>query len=267
MSSLAPTTVPLSLNLASVLREGRKREIFTWGRQPMSSFRRIATIPWVQKCIGFCAAEHLRLVSKTSSFAIDPPDFYDRADVPFIVAMWHGQHFMMPFFKREPLRAKVLISRHRDGEINAIAAERLGIGTIRGSGSHGQDFPRKGGVAGFRGMLEALAQGYNVALTADVPKMSRIAGRGIVQLARASGRPIYPVVPATSRRIQLDNWDRSAVNLPFGRFAIAVGEPIRVAADADDAALEDARRMVEAGLNRATERAYAIADGRAKDLD
>ena len=140
----------------------------------MSSFRRIATIPWVQKCIGFCAAEHLRLVSKTSSFAIDPPDFYDRADVPFIVAMWHGQHFMMPFFKREPLRAKVLISRHRDGEINAIAAERLGIGTIRGSGSHGQDFPRKGGVAGFRGMLEALAQGYNVALTADVPKECRV---------------------------------------------------------------------------------------------
>jgi len=46
---------------------------------------------------------------------------------------------MTPFIKtKESHRAKVLISRHRDGEFNAIAAERLGIGTIRGSGRYGQ---------------------------------------------------------------------------------------------------------------------------------
>jgi hypothetical protein len=235
----------------------------------MSSFKHIANLPWVQKCIGVSAAEYLRLVRKTSSFAIDPPDFYERVapDVPFIAAMWHGQHLMMPFFRRDPLRAKVLISHHRDGEINAIAAERLGIGTIRGSGTHGREFHSKGGVGGFKRMLEALVQGCNVALTADVPKVSRVAGLGIVQLARASGRPIYPVIPATSRRIQLDNWDRSTISLPFGRFVIAVGEPICVAAEADDAALEDARRMVEAGLNSTMERAYAIINNRGKDFD
>ncbi len=235
----------------------------------MKPLRRIGTVRWVQKSIGVLAAEYLRLVWKTNSFAIDPPDFYGRVapEMPIIVAMWHGQHFMMPFFRREQHRVKVLISRHRDGEINAIAAQRLGLGTIRGSGTSGRDFHRKGGATGFKAMLDALARSYNVALTADVPKVSRVAGRGIVQLARASGRPIYPVAVATSRRIQMKNWDRSAVNLPFGRFAIAVGEPIRVAADADDATLEEARRMVEAGLNGATERAYAIVDGRAKDFD
>jgi len=45
---------------------------------------------------------------------------------------------------KESHRAKVLISRHRDGEFNAIAVERLGIGTIRGSGDHGSAFHRKG---------------------------------------------------------------------------------------------------------------------------
>jgi len=227
----------------------------------MNSLRQLSTVPWVQKSVGVLAAEYLRLVWKTSSFAIEPADFYNRVDpeLPVIVAMWHGQHFMMPFFRRgHPV--KVLISRHRDGEINAITAERLGLKTIRASGSTGRDFHRKGGVAGFKAMLDSLAEGYTVALTADVPKISRVAGRGIVQLARASGRPIYPVAPATSRRIELDSWDRSAINLPFGRFAFAVGEPIRVAADADDAALEDARRRVEAGLNAATERAYAMVD-------
>ncbi len=230
----------------------------------MNSARRIFAVPWVQRSVGLLAAEYLRLVWKTSSLAIEPADIYTRVipDLPAIVAMWHGQHFMMPFFRRGH-RVKVLISRHRDGEINAIAAERLGLKTIRASGSIGGDFGRKGGVAGFMAMLDALADGYNVALTADVPKIARVAGRGIVHLARASGRPIYPVAPATSRRIELRSWDRCAINLPFSRFAIAIGEPIRVAADADETAIEHARRRVEAGLNAATERAYAMADGRA----
>ena len=113
--------------------------------------------------------------------------------------MWHGQHFLMPFIKRNDAahRAKVLISRHRDGEINARAAEQLGIGTIRGSGAHNGEFHRKGGAAAFTEMLDALAQGYNVALTADVPKVARVAGLGIVKLAQHSGRPIYPAAIAS----------------------------------------------------------------------
>jgi lysophospholipid acyltransferase (LPLAT)-like uncharacterized protein len=231
----------------------------------MVSLRRIGSAPWAQKTVGVLAAEYLRLVWRTNRFAIEPADFYERvvADMPIIAAMWHGQHFMLPFFKRQQHRVKVLISRHRDGEINAIAAERLGIETIRGSGTHQSDYHRKGGVSAFKKLCEALAQGNNVALTADVPKVSRIAGRGIVQLARASGRPIYPVAGATSRRIELHNWDRSSVNLPFGRFVIAVGAAIRVPMDADDAAVEAARQSVESELNATTERAYAIVDRRA----
>ena len=56
-----------------------------------------------------------------------------------------------------------------------------------------------------------------------------------------SGRPIYPIAMATSRRFELRNWDRTTVNLPFARGATVVPEPIRVAADADEAALEAAR--------------------------
>jgi hypothetical protein len=38
-------------------------------------------------------------------------------------------------------------------------------------------------------------------------------------------------------------------------------EPLRVPADADEAALEAARRALEIALDAATARAYAIADG------
>jgi len=159
----------------------------------------------------------------------------------------------------------VLISRHRDGEVNAIAAERLGIETIRGSGDTGGRFDKKGGVGAFQAMRDALRDNYTVALTADVPKIARITGMGIVMLARESGRPIYPVALATSRRYALHNWDRTTINLPFGRGAAVCGEPVRVPADADDAAMEACRRQLEDNLNGATERAYQIADRKGGD--
>ena len=116
-------------------------------------------------------------------------------------------------------------------------------------------------------MLSALQQGYNVALTADVPKVSQVAGQGIVMLGRLSGRPIYPVAVATSRRITLKNWDRSAVNLPFGTVAIVVGAPVRVPTDADEALLEQCRIAVEQELKKVTARAYAIVDRKDRHAD
>jgi lysophospholipid acyltransferase (LPLAT)-like uncharacterized protein len=218
---------------------------------------------WVQGAIGVAAAQYLRLVWRTTRSVLEPPDIYERidAELPVIIAMWHGQHFLMPFVKRPHDRAKVLVSRHRDGEINAIAAARLGVETIRGSGTHGTDFARKGGVYAFKEILAALDQGYTVAMTADVPKVARVAGLGIVKIAQASGRPIYPMAIATSRRIVLNNWDHTTVNLPLGRAGRVVGLPIRVPADADAATLELARKTVEESLNAITARAYELADG------
>jgi lysophospholipid acyltransferase (LPLAT)-like uncharacterized protein len=234
----------------------------------MFSSRRLAQTPAVQKAIGIAAAEFLRLVWWTNRLVLEPADFYEAVepDLPVIVGMWHGQHFMTPFFSRGH-RVKVLISRHRDGEINAAAARRLGVEPIRGSGDHGRRFDLKGGVAAFKTMLIALQDGYNVALTADVPKVSQVAGPGIVLLGRLSGRPIYPVAVATSRRITLENWDHSAVNLPFGTVAIVVGEPVRVPGDADEAMLEKCRIAVEQQLKQVTARAYAIVDRKDRHAD
>ena len=228
----------------------------------MSWVKRLVGSRPFQKTTGTVAAEYLRLVWKTTRLSIEPEGIYERVerDAPVIIAMWHGQHFLTPFVRRAQDRAKVLVSRHRDGEINALAVERLGIGAIRGSGHHGGGFVGKGGVSAFKEMLSALEQGYNVALTADIPKVARVAGLGIVKLASASGRPIYPIAIATRRRVELNNWDHTAVNLPFGRGGGVASEPLRVPADADDAALEAARRALEAALNAATARAYAIAD-------
>jgi lysophospholipid acyltransferase (LPLAT)-like uncharacterized protein len=222
-------------------------------------FRNVLRSSWVQRAVGFLAAEFLRLVWLTNRFSYDPVDVYDLVEpqMPAIFAFWHGQHFMTPFIKTKAThRGKVLISRHRDGEFNAIAAERLGIGTIRGSGDHGSAFHRKGGVGAFKEMVRALADDYNVALTADVPKRSRVAGLGIIMLARESGRPIMPFAMATSRFIRLKNWDRTTINLPFGRGALVGGDIMVVPSDADGETMERLRAQLEATLNDATRRAY-----------
>ena len=222
--------------------------------------RNVLRSSWLQRAVGFLAAEYLRLVWLTNKFSFDPPEVYEIVEPqqPAIFAFWHGQHFMTPFIKtKKSHRGKVLISRHRDGEYNAIAAERLGIGTIRGSGDHGSAFHRKGGVGAFKEMVRALEDDYNIALTADVPKRSRIAGLGIIMLARESGRPIMPFAMATSRFVRLHNWDRTTINLPFGRGALVGGEIIVVPPDADAETMEDLRARLEATLNDATRRAYA----------
>lgn len=221
----------------------------------------------MQHAVGYTAAEFLRFVWLTNRFTLDPPEVYKNIepDMPVIIAFWHGQHFMMPFLKLEQYSAKVLISRHRDGEFNAIAAERLNVGTVRGSGDHGTEFHRKGGVGAFKMMLRTLEEKINMALTADVPKVARKAGLGIIMLARESGRPILPVAIATSRFKRLNNWDRTVIHLPFGRGVIAAGEILWVPPDADGDTMQRLRVQLEERLNEVTSRAYRLV-GRDEDL-
>ena len=228
----------------------------------MRLWREIGRQQWAKVTIGVIAAEYLRFVALTTRFQLEPADIYERgeADMPIILAFWHGQHLLAPAARKIEHRVNMLVSRHRDGEINAIAARRLGVGTIRGSGNHGGSFVHKAGVAAFQSMLDSLAEGTSIALSADVPKVARVAGLGIIKLAQASGRPIYPSAIATSRRYVVNNWDRTTINLPFGRGAGVAAEPLSVPADADDAALEAARSLLEDRLNAATRRAYELVD-------
>ena len=135
---------------------------------------------------------------------------------------------------------------------------------MRGSG--GRDSSQqveKGGARALIALKRLLAAGNNVAMIADISHGTpREAGLGIITLARLSGRPIRPVALATSRRKVIHkSWDKTTINLPFGRASLVLGEPVYVPADAGEALLEEKRRELTASLNAATERAYAQADG------
>ncbi len=206
-------------------------------------------------------AAYLRLVQRTNRFVVEPQDVEANvyAKAPVIIAMWHGQHFMIPFIRRPQDRAAVMISRHGDGEINAVAVEALGFSTVRGSGAQRQDQVRKrGGAQALRAALQTLNDGISLGMTADVPKVSRVAGKGIVTLAQMSGKSIMPVAVVTSRRKDFKSWDCTSIGLPFGRGAIVFGEMIHVPRKTDAAGLEQARVAVQTGLDAVHERAYAL---------
>lgn len=224
--------------------------------------KRFGRHPFVLSAVGSFLAGYLRFVYRTNRFVLDPVDTHkaNEAHLPVIVAMWHGQHFMVPFAKPAHWPAKVMISRSADGEVNAIAARKLGLGLIRASGGrNAHQIKKRGGMRGFIEALKTLKDGESLAMTADVPKgPARKSGLGIVQLAKHSGRPILPVAVATSRSIELNSWDKASVNLPFGRGSIATGPLIQVPRDADDETLEMYRVKVEDGLNGVTRQAYNL---------
>lgn len=210
-------------------------------------------------------AGYLRFVQKTNRILHPAGDPYTGIDanVPAIVTFWHGQHLMQTFYRRSHDRCHVMISRHGDGAINAIAAEKLGMSVVRGSGAQRADQVRKrGGIQALRTMLTLLEAGEYVAMTADVPKVSRVAGDGIIALAQLSGRPIVPIAVVSSRRIDFSSWDAASLALPFGRTAIITGHALSVPRNADSRAKEQARRSLEAELDRIYALGYAALGSR-----
>lgn len=223
--------------------------------------RELGRKPLVQALAGGAFAGYLGLVRRTNRFLREPIDVdaHIAGQTPLIMAAWHGQHLMSTFAWPKSIgRMAAMISRHADGGINAAALAKLGVVGVRGSGSRGDPGKRKGGAPALLGLMRMLEDGASVAMTADVPKRARVAGMGIITLARLSGRPIAPAAVVASRRIEFKNWDRACLGLPFGRCAVVVGDLIHVAVDADEAAMEAARRRLEAALDAIYARAYAM---------
>lgn len=213
----------------------------------------------VRRALGSLMAGYLKIVQRTSRLEVSLPEGYRAVDehAPVILTMWHGQHFMQTFGLRRGDRVHVMISRHGDGEINAVAAEKLGMGVVRGSGAQRADQVRKrGGIQALRQLLGLLERGDHVSMTADVPKISRVAGDGIILLAQLSGRPIVPIALVSSRRIDFQSWDVASLGLPFARLHLAFGDPISISRDADAGTREKARQSLESALDALYARAY-----------
>ena len=168
-----------------------------------------------------------------------------------VMAFWHGR--ILPatyYFRRRGI--VVITSENFDGEWIAGIIERFGYATARGSTS-------RGGRKALLQLRREMAAGKPAGFTIDGPRgPARVAQPGAVWLAKATGNPVLPFHLEASRHWTLHSWDRTQIPKPFATVALAVGEPFTVPADADAAAIEQGRQLLEQRLQTLEARAHAM---------
>ena len=153
------------------------------------------------------------------------------------MAFWHGRVLTATYYFRGR-GIVVMISENFDGEWIARIIERFGFGTSRGSTSRG----------GQRALLAVEAGNGARAARRDSPSTARAVrpekcSPGAVWLAKLTGNPVVPFHMEASSYWSLKSWDRTQIPRPFSTVALAVGAPIEVPADADEACYRsEARR-------------------------
>jgi lysophospholipid acyltransferase (LPLAT)-like uncharacterized protein len=182
-------------------------------------------------------------LGRTLRWRIDGTGHYDelmRAGHPPILALWHGRILPATLYWRD--RGIVaMTSENFDGEWIARLMARFGFRAARGSTS-------RGGSRALVQLRRELAAGRVAAFTVDGPRgPARSAQPGAVWLAGATGHPVLPFHLEADRSWTARSWDGSMIPKPFATTAIAIGEPIVVAATADDV-VEQARQELERRL-------------------
>ncbi len=110
-----------------------------------------------------------------------------------ILAFWHGRLLMMPY--SYPGRGiSILVSQSSDGELIARTVRSFGIESVRGSSS-------RGWFGGIKGLLKSVRDGRDLAITPDGPRgPKQVAQMGTIQIARATGLPVYPMSFGVSKK-------------------------------------------------------------------
>ncbi len=201
---------------------------------------------------------YLGFALRTTRWTLDGQEHFrpHGAGAPAVFAFWHEFLPLMPalsmiarrlpFYKPTPIHT--LVSQHRDGRVIGAVVRRFGIMPILGSST-------RGGSAALRNLLAVLKEGDLIGITPDGPQgPARKAAAGVAQLAALSGVPILPCAARTSRRIQLNTWDRMPVPLPFGRGVMVCGAPIQV----DRHAWKETVPAITEALNQVASRAEAL---------
>jgi len=163
-----------------------------------------------------------------------------------IHSFWHGR--ILPatlYFQRRGI--VVITSENYDGEWIARIITKFGYGTARGSTSKG----------GPRALLQLVREvkSKGVAFTLDGPRgPAEVAQMGAVWLSKATGNPLMPFHAEAASHWTMKSWDQTQIPKPFTTVALAIGEPLYVPRDADEAALEEWRERLQRSLMECKQR-------------
>lgn len=222
--------------------------------------RRFIDIPVVRDFIGrHIVGGYVDFAMRTSKVEFYPPDYVERvrAAYPVLYVIWHANMVACGYPVPDYELGRALVSPHSDGRLGAAAIARWGGKVIYGTGATERQREGTRGVAGSLEVLRALESGLSILLTADIPPIrGRKVSRGVIRIARLSGRPIVPIgIASTNRTILHKVWDEMQINHPFSRVAVVGGEHIHVDDGISD---EDAIALLKLRLDAAYAEALTL---------
>ena len=189
-----------------------------------SSFRLIQTL------ISLIGSIYVLTVYKTSKVNLKNrkkiENLLERKE-SFIYSFWHDQLLMCPLTWQSNSSIKVLISKHRDGDIIAQLISNLGFEAIRGSTHKTNKIKNKGGLLSARKMIKSLKNGISIGISPDGPKGPRHkVSEGILSISRLSKSVILPVGIGFKKKWVLNTWDKFIIPKPFNEITVIWGDPI-----------------------------------------
>jgi lysophospholipid acyltransferase (LPLAT)-like uncharacterized protein len=170
----------------------------------------------VRFCLGFCLGLLVRIWVSTLRVRVEAPEGFvvHRACA---LAFFHGHQMALLGARKLVRGAVVLVSRSRDGDLQAGVMRALGFRVVRGSSS-------RGGARALAELVRSLRRGETVALAVDGPRGPRhVAKPGVAAAARAAEVPLLAAASAPHRALTLSRaWDRFEIPLPFTTVAVVV---------------------------------------------
>jgi lysophospholipid acyltransferase (LPLAT)-like uncharacterized protein len=188
----------------------------------------------------------IHLLGATARFSVEGWEHWEAASrdsgLP-IYAFWHDRIFLGTYFFRRR-RIVVMTSQSFDGEYIARFIQRFGYGAARGSST-------RGGVGALVQMARLVRAGCPAGFTIDGPKGPRHEAKmGALLLAKKTGQAVLPFSVNAASFWEIKSWDRFQIPKPFTRATVRIAPPIRVPANADEAALAAKRDELQRALDR-----------------
>lgn len=126
--------------------------------------------------------------------------------------------------------ATLLVSNSKDGDLLESVLSEEGLEFIRGSTG------QSGSIA-VKKLVAELRSGKSIGLAVDGPKGPHgVIQEGVIAISRLSGCPIVPLTLDYSMNVNLNNWDKTAVPVPFSKTTVTAHD--KIYCDAESSTVE-----------------------------
>ncbi|MCX8056996.1 MAG: lysophospholipid acyltransferase family protein [Ignavibacteria bacterium] len=181
----------------------------------------------------------LNLLVKTLRIEIENSNFLKMEN--FVLMFWHGK-MLCGWWLGKNKNFYGVVSQSKDGEILSRLLKKWNYKLIRGSSS-------KDGKEVMQQMVEALKNGYSLAITPDGPKGPREKMKigGLIAAVR-SEKPIILCGIKYEKKIVFNSWDKFELPKPFSKVFIRLSEPKKFPLGLSNEEYEKIRQELELEL-------------------